>query len=768
MLRAIAAGAGMLVLLRVRIRAIRAEADRRRHHNTQQQPAARKQQKRRRRRPHRHERLRARQEAAARGGIETATVAPADDGARLLQFLRAHFAATRSKRRAHRACVDGRVRVNDGAAAAEDSRVLRAGDVVRLDTRAAAGAGAARGRAALARAGIVLAYADAHVAVVYKPAGRTVGQFDRTGVRERPDTVVAALRPANAGGLLPPGSDAAAPSQVLPRPWVANRLPKGVSGLIVAARTEPCRRWLLDGGEKAGGVLARHYRAILHGDWDASGEAAGDGLVWCRIYKGAQKRSVREKWRASGGADAASADASAANGAAAAGIAFSVEDVTRSNSSGHLTTVASTLVRGGVGPGAAKRDKAALAAAARARGCPVVGLDRRAARAWKDRGALLALVEVHLRGYFAQPWHAGGTDGGAAAAAAVAAAAAAAARAAAGGAGDATKPAAAAVALVGDGRTLAVRVPEPRKFAALRRREQRHWAERQAKIRAELVAHGGLDGAALDAAAARLAASGEPVAYAVGSAPFCGRRFAVEKGVFVPRPSSAALVEQAVRAAEAIDAAEAADGAAGDGGMARAGSPKRVLDLGTGSGALLLSTLARLPPAWTGVGVDASPDAVRVARANAASLGLGARAAFVEADFGRLRAAVVATTDSDPAFDVVICNPPYASAGENKGRRRGHAGSRIAASVKAHEPAAALFAEEDGLAAYRVVAEQLCADGVLAAGSWARAVFEVGAGQGDAVASVVARASGGALKLASRHDDANALERCLVFRRRDR
>jgi release factor glutamine methyltransferase len=158
----------------------------------------------------------------------------------------------------------------------------------------------------------------------------------------------------------------------------------------------------------------------------------------------------------------------------------------------------------------------------------------------------------------------------------------------------------------------------------------------------------------------------EPVAYIAGTRGFWTIDLDVSPAVLIPRPDSETL----------LDAAVAHFGKA---------APKRILDLGTGSGALLLAALDQWPDA-TGVGVDASDAALAVARGNAKRIAPG-RADVRLGDW---------TKDIDEAFDLVLCNPPYVE--EN---------AELDAQVREWEPASALFAGADGLDAYRVLAPQL-------------------------------------------------------------
>ena len=180
---------------------------------------------------------------------------------------------------------------------------------------------------------------------------------------------------------------------------------------------------------------------------------------------------------------------------------------------------------------------------------------------------------------------------------------------------------------------------------------------------------------------------GEPVAYIVGHREFWSLDFRVTPDVLIPRPDSETLVEAA---------------------LAAAGPAPRVLDLGTGSGCLLLAVLHERPQGW-GVGVDRSAAAAAVAKGNADRLGLGGRAAFVVADW---------TAPIAGRFDLVLSNPPYVGTTEPLDRE-----------VADFEPASALFAGEDGLDDYRriipVLPEILTPEG--------SAYLEIGHAQSDLV-----------------------------------
>ncbi|MBS7705350.1 peptide chain release factor N(5)-glutamine methyltransferase [Chelatococcus asaccharovorans] len=193
----------------------------------------------------------------------------------------------------------------------------------------------------------------------------------------------------------------------------------------------------------------------------------------------------------------------------------------------------------------------------------------------------------------------------------------------------------------------------------------------------------------------------EPVARICGRQEFWGLPFTLSAATLVPRPDTETLVEAALKAMR-------------DEG--RAGSRLRILDLGTGSGCILIALLSELPAA-TGVGIDLSPEAARMARDNAAMNGVGERASFLVGDWA---AAVKAP------FDLIVSNPPYIGTGDIEA---------LAPDVKLYDPRLALDGGPDGLAAYwRVGAE---AWRLLRPGG--HLFVEVGAGQAGDVGRLFAQ-----------------------------
>jgi release factor glutamine methyltransferase len=165
--------------------------------------------------------------------------------------------------------------------------------------------------------------------------------------------------------------------------------------------------------------------------------------------------------------------------------------------------------------------------------------------------------------------------------------------------------------------------------------------------------------------------AGEPVARIIGQKEFWGLPFKISTDTLVPRPDTETVVELALELL----------------GAARANEPLRILDIATGSGAILLALLSELPKAF-GVGTDLSPGALKSAVGNATALGLAQRAAFVRCDYA---AALVGP------FDLIVSNPPYIRTSDLEG---------LAREVRNHDPHLALDGGTDGLVAYRTLIPQ--------------------------------------------------------------
>jgi len=210
--------------------------------------------------------------------------------------------------------------------------------------------------------------------------------------------------------------------------------------------------------------------------------------------------------------------------------------------------------------------------------------------------------------------------------------------------------------------------------------------------------------------------AGEPVSHILGHREFWGRRFGVDSRVLDPRPETECLIATALE------------------------DPySEVLDLGMGSGCILLTLLAEAPTA-TGIGVDVSQDALAVARCNAAALGVSDRVVLTQSDWFSAVAG---------RYDLIVSNPPYIGADEMAG---------LQPELRLHEPRVALTDGGDGLSAYRAIAaglrSHLASDG--------RCLVEVGAGQAEAVASLF-RAAG--LAVEAPRTDMDSRPRVIIARR---
>ena len=214
----------------------------------------------------------------------------------------------------------------------------------------------------------------------------------------------------------------------------------------------------------------------------------------------------------------------------------------------------------------------------------------------------------------------------------------------------------------------------------------------------------------------------EPVSRILGRRDFWGLGLVVTPDVLDPRPDTETLVAAVL-----------------DGLGARRGAPLRLLDLGTGSGAILCALLAELPAA-TGWALDRSAGACGVARRNLAAHGFAARSLVIRGDW--------AAALAPGAFDAVVSNPPYIESAVIPGLDR---------DVREHDPLAALDGGPDGLAAYRLLAADL--PRLLAPGGIA--AFEVGRGQDGDVAGLM-RAAG--LAGITTHPDLAGIARVVMGR----
>jgi len=210
-------------------------------------------------------------------------------------------------------------------------------------------------------------------------------------------------------------------------------------------------------------------------------------------------------------------------------------------------------------------------------------------------------------------------------------------------------------------------------------------------------------------------AVGKSVGRIVGKREFWGLDFGLNEATLEPRPDSETLVEAVLKLGR---------------------GKKCILDLGTGTGCLLLALLHEMPDA-TGVGIDIAPRAVEQAAKNAEALGLGGRAKF------RVGNWFSGTTEK---FDVIISNPPYIATTEIQTLMR---------EVREHDPLRALDGGKDGLDVYRSLIPQLTdflnPQGLVA--------FEVGEGQAKQVADLLRR---NGFANVTTHKDLGGVERCVM------
>ncbi len=213
-------------------------------------------------------------------------------------------------------------------------------------------------------------------------------------------------------------------------------------------------------------------------------------------------------------------------------------------------------------------------------------------------------------------------------------------------------------------------------------------------------------------------AAREPVSRILGKREFWGLEFELAPATLDPRPETETLVEAVLERCADRDAAIP------------------ILDLGTGSGCLLLALLAELPRAF-GVGLDRSFQAAAQARENARRLGLAARSRFVVGDWYE---------SLGGEWKVIVSNPPYIIEADI---------AALAPEVALYDPRGALCGGEDGLDAYRRLAQgvgrRLSRDGIVA--------LEIGAGQADRVVEILSKAG---LRVFDRRCDLAGVERCIL------
>ena len=213
----------------------------------------------------------------------------------------------------------------------------------------------------------------------------------------------------------------------------------------------------------------------------------------------------------------------------------------------------------------------------------------------------------------------------------------------------------------------------------------------------------------------------EPVAKIIGMKSFWKDEFLTTKDTLDPRPDTEIMIEAVLEECEDRFA------------------PWRFLDVGTGTGCILLSLLREFPFA-SGVAVDKSEEALQVAQRNARNQRLALRARFLHSDW---------LANVEGTFDVIVSNPPYITTSDME---------TLPEEVKHYDPTSALVAGEDGLDAYRALIPQ--ATGRLVSGGWL--FLEIGAGQ---AADVVAIGRNVGLDAEAVLKDLAGIERVVAFRR---
>lgn len=212
------------------------------------------------------------------------------------------------------------------------------------------------------------------------------------------------------------------------------------------------------------------------------------------------------------------------------------------------------------------------------------------------------------------------------------------------------------------------------------------------------------------------------VAHILGTKAFMGLDFKVSEDVLIPRPETEMLVETVAAAAE--------------------GTAPAIIDIGTGSGAIILSLLHYLPQA-TGTGVDISPKALAIAAENGRTLGLDDRVTWMESD--------LFTKVPPCTCDWLVSNPPYLTKGDME---------QLQPEVR-HDPALALYGGDDGLEFYRRIA----ADSPAYVKAGGHCAVEIGAGQAADVTAIFCRH--GAYEHEQTVKDYGGIDRVLVFSRKE-
>ncbi len=213
----------------------------------------------------------------------------------------------------------------------------------------------------------------------------------------------------------------------------------------------------------------------------------------------------------------------------------------------------------------------------------------------------------------------------------------------------------------------------------------------------------------------------EPIAYIINKKDFWKDTFFVDNSVLIPRPDSEIIIETVIKY------------------FPNQNESLQILDLGTGSGCLIISLLKEFKNS-KGVGIDFDKKALEVAKHNKYNLLNNDRLKFYYSDFSEFNSL---------SYDLIVCNPPYIST-LSKGN--------LMIDVRDFEPESALFAEEDGLYCYKIILDNL----IKHENKKQLIIFEVGYGQSDSINKLLKNAN---FKVISVEEDISHIPRCIVAKR---
>ncbi|ORY49486.1 S-adenosyl-L-methionine-dependent methyltransferase [Rhizoclosmatium globosum] len=287
-----------------------------------------------------------------------------------------------------------------------------------------------------------------------------------------------------------------------------------------------------------------------------------------------------------------------------------------------------------------------------------------------------------------------------------------------------------------DGKPVGVALGPPEKFKSFIKKEHEAWrVKRDADIK-ELKK----GGVGVTESVEKQLDAGVPIPYILGLKTFCGHQFHVTPSVMIPKIGTETLIQSLLQTHATVPKTSA--------------SPQ-ILDLGTGSGCILLTLLMHpLLQNATGLGIDISSDALKVAEMNRKRHNLTHRATFLESSFEQIPNVL----DSTKPVKYILTNPPYLP-------KRLYDSDRIYASQR-HEPSVALLAGEDGLDAYREIFRALgeCGRKGVVVGDGTVLFVEVNNGElADAVKRIFL-VEGGGWRFERTDVDGKGLQRCVVFR----